>query len=70
MTTEEENPLLYASTYQTGDYISVNSAAPDVEADPVALQRKRVGACHTQLSCNQLLQLLASWLFCILSASL
>jgi hypothetical protein len=70
MTTEEENPLLFASTYQTGDHISFNSAAPDVEADPVALQRKRVGAWHTQLSCNQLLQLLASRLFCMFSTSL
>ena len=43
MTTEEENPLLFASTYQTGDHITLG-ASTEAEADPAALERKRVGA--------------------------
>ena len=43
MTTAQENPLLFASTYQTGDYITLG-AAIEAETEPAALERKRVGA--------------------------
>jgi hypothetical protein len=43
MTTADENPLLFASTYQTGDYITLG-AAMEAETEPAALERKRVGA--------------------------
>ena len=44
MTTEEENPMLFASTYQTGDFINLPVISPDeAPADPAAAERKRVG---------------------------
>ena len=54
MTTAEENPLLFASTYQTGDFITLG-AAMEAETEPAALERKRVGASLFRRSSRRLL---------------